>query len=186
MEEKASLKDRLIKKMKSNKKFEIGVYVALILVAVIVYATTLNSRKNSDGTAEVSSISTGLDETSVEARLESVLSKIRGAGTVKVMITYETGTQIVPAMSENKQSSSGGSSNTESESKEPATVSKNGSNEPIVLTEVQPKIRGVIVIAEGASDISVRMDLMKAVETVLGIENSYIEVFEMGFYNNNQ
>ena len=65
------------------------------------------------------------------------------------------------------------------ESSSPATISKNGGNEPIVLTEVQPLVRGVIVVAEGAEDIAVKLNLQYAVKTVLGIDDDCIEVFEM-------
>ena len=40
-------------------------------------------------------------------------------------------------------------------------------------------MRGVIVIAEGAADVSVRVKLSNAVMTVLGISADRIEVFEM-------
>ena len=65
------------------------------------------------------------------------------------------------------------------ESSRPVTVSQGGGNEALVLTEKQPIVRGVIVIAEGAADIAVRINLQNAVRTVLGIELSCIEVFEM-------
>ena len=46
--------------------------------------------------------------------------------------------------------------------------------------EKMPQVRGVIVVAEGAGDISVRMKLQSAVQAVLGVEASGIEVLEMG------
>ena len=48
-----------------------------------------------------------------------------------------------------------------------------------MLTEVQPLVRGVIVVAEGAEDIAVKLNLQYAVKTVLGIDDDCIEVFEM-------
>ena len=54
-----------------------------------------------------------------------------------------------------------------------------GGESPIILTERMPKIRGVIVIAEGAADISVRFSLAAAVSTVLGIDENSVEVFAM-------
>ena len=65
------------------------------------------------------------------------------------------------------------------ESSEPATVSAGGSDEPIVLMEKQPVVRGVIVVAEGAADIRVKLDLQRAVKAVLDIPLSQIEVFEL-------
>ena len=122
-----------------------------------------------------------------ERRLESILSTIQGAGRVQVMILYETGTQIVPAMNVDSQSSSSKSSSgsagetvtdSRSESQKPVTNSQSG-GETVVLTEMQPEIRGVIISAEGAADISVRISLQRAAETVLGIKAELVEVFVM-------
>ena len=115
-----------------------------------------------------------------------MLSCIRGAGRVDVMITYDSGPEIVPAMSTNVNStgsetsegSRSSSSQQSTESTEPATVSGSGGNEPIVLKEIEPVVRGVIVVAEGAADIEVRLDLQRAVRAVLDIPLSRIEVFE--------
>ena len=60
------------------------------------------------------------------------------------------------------------------------TVYQNGENEAVVLMERQPTVRGVIVVAQGAADISVRMKLQSAVQAVLGVEASRVEVLEMG------
>ena len=102
------------------------------------------------------------------------------------MITYDSGPEIVPAMSTNVNStgsetsegSRSSSSQQSTESTEPATVSGSGGNEPIVLKEIEPVVRGVIVVAEGAADIEVRLDLQRAVRAVLDIPLSRIEVFE--------
>ena len=40
-------------------------------------------------------------------------------------------------------------------------------------------VRGVIVVAEGASDIRVRVELQTAVMTVLGVELDAVSVFSM-------
>ena len=123
----------------------------------------------------------------LESRLEGILGTIRGAGKVRVMITYDTSSRLVPAMSTDVQSgttentSTGGQSvsETRTESSRPATISGSGGTETIVLTEIEPTVRGVIVIAEGAADVSVRVKLSNAVMTVLGISADRIEVFEM-------
>lgn len=174
----------LIVKIKTNRKLEFTIYAVLIgLVLILYFSSFVQSEETNHLSSERSANASVSSEQEVEARLEKILSSIRGAGEVKVMITYETGPEIVPAMSVDKQtnSSSNGSGTTESEteSSEPATITQSGGNQPIVLTERQPTIRGVIVIAEGAADIAVQMDLQIAVQTVLGVSASCIEVFEM-------
>jgi len=176
---------KLIAKMKTDRKFEFMVYGGLVLVVLLLYFTSTHRQDTfSAETAATSSYYTrSFSEQEVEERLEQTLSTIRGAGRVEVMITYETGPEIVPAMNievqENSAQNGSGMTESLSESSKPATVSQSGTNEPIVLTERQPTIRGVIVIAEGAADISVQMDLERAAKTVLNIPLNCIEVFEM-------
>lgn len=178
--------DTLIAKIKGNKKLEIAIYVALGLAAVLIYVSTIipkSPEEPKDNDVVVSEVSVST-ESGLEERLAKTLSGIKGVGRVEVMITYETTSRLVPAMStDTQQNSSSGSDGSESqtntESSSPATISKNGGNEPIVLTEVQPLVRGVIVVAEGAEDIAVKLNLQYAVKTVLGIDDDCIEVFEM-------
>ncbi len=184
----SKLLGKLTERMKKDKRFELCVYGALVLLGVLIYVATTGPQSVDTKPAVQEDADTMYSsERETEERLKNVLSCIRGAGEVEVMITYDTGTQIVPAMSTDTQtcvtqsSSSGSESLTENrtESSRPATISQSGGNEAIVLTEKQPVVRGVIVIAEGAADISVRMNLQNAVRTVLGVDLSCIEVFEM-------
>ena len=177
---------KLVAKMKTNKRFEITVYVVLIGLAILVYflaASPGGKEKNtSDATSDATEqVSVGPQE--LETRLSKVLSNMQGAGKVEVMITYESGSEIVPAMNVDRQTSTetsdDGSKSTQNESSTPATISGGSNNELIVLTELEPKIRGVIVVAEGADDYKVKMNLQYAVQTVLGVKANCIEIFSM-------
>ena len=53
-------------------------------------------------------------------------------------------------------------------------VTKNGS--PVVLWTNPPKIVGVVVVATGANNVGVRLNLLHAVETVLGDQNVPIQI----------
>ncbi len=183
---KGGLLSRFSKKLRENKKLELLVYGLIILAVLLLYLSTLLPGKQSGAQPDpvtLGSAATGQQD--VEARLQEVLSSIRGAGQVEVMITYETGPELVPAMStdvnSNTSETTGGSGSTSSqrtESSRPATVSGSDGTQPIVLTEKQPEVRGVIVVAEGAADIMVMLDLQRAVQTVLNVPASCIEVFE--------
>lgn len=179
----------LAKKLKGNKKLELAVYVGLGLLIVALYLSTLLPKDSVKDTASKAASATQAagTEREVERRLEEVLSSISGAGRVTVMITYETGPELVTAMNTDtntnrSESSDGGkqsSSEQKTQSQKPATVNGNGGTEPIVITEKQPAVRGVLVVAEGAGDIAVKLALQRAVETVLNVPASSIEVFEM-------
>lgn len=116
-----------------------------------------------------------------ETRLAQVLSQIDGAGQVQVMITYASGPEIVPASvsqinTSRQQTGEESSSQTSSSRSEPASSSSEGT---VVLKELSPQIKGVVVIAQGADNISVKMDLLQATVTVLQIEPEQVDVFTM-------
>ena len=49
----------------------------------------------------------------------------------------------------------------------------------MIIREDQPEVRGVIVVAQGAGDIGVRMDLLHAVTTLLGVDADKVEILKM-------
>lgn len=126
------------------------------------------------------------EELGLEERLSQVLGQIRGAGQVQVLITYETGEEKVTAtVSTTDESISGGGEGTSSSQKretvQPATLTTGEGQQAIVLYEKEPQIRGVLVVAEGAGDPTVRLNLQRAVMAVTGVSLNRIEVFEMGY-----
>lgn len=174
----------LIKKVKKSSIFtkiksvrNIGIYCVIALALVI--ALVVNGVGAGSGRDVVSS--TDIEDT--EERLASVLNKIAGVGDVKVMISYEGGMKKVIAydvVSSNDKTTTG-DKNTEyiSENRSPVTVSVSGASSPLVLQELKPEITGVIVVAEGASNLKVKLDLTSAVKTVLNISSEKVEVFTM-------
>lgn len=185
-----TLAARLSKIFKGGKKMELLLYGAVILIVLVLYVVGLRrDRAKNSPTAESAQTSTAaaITETGIEEKLASVLSCIRGAGRVEVMVTYESSTELVHAMttstnnnaSESSDGSKTNSSSQTTESTQPATVTGANGDTPIVLMEKQPVVRGVIVVAEEAADIRVKLDLQRAVQTVLNIPLSKIEVFEL-------
>lgn len=176
---KKSIIDGFIQKMRSNRKLELTVYMSIIVLALIIFVSTggiscgMNADKANDSVSETTSKAP--NEKELEVRLSEILTKINGAGRVKVMITYDNTTEIVTAEDQNRTNGDGGSS----EEVSPATVSYGGNEEPIILTELMPRIRGVIVVADGATNIKVKVDLQTAVQTVLGVSLDRISVFAM-------
>lgn len=165
-----------------NKYVKYGIYALAALIALALFLTPRSAASRGKSKSADAAINKNNAQTAreipaerLEARLAETLSEIRGAGRVAVMITYDNTSEIVCA-TENE--SSNGETGSSAHSR-PAKVSGSGGENPIILTEVQPKIRGVIVIAEGSANFSVKNDLISAVSTVLGIEKSKVEVFQM-------
>ena len=175
---------KFIARLRDDKRLELTVYASIFAAAFIIFVTAggiscdgKDARTHIDAQpiSVVEAENRFRSERETEEELESILSGISGAGKVKVMIMFESTSELVPALE--LQNSSGASG--ESSGSSPAKASRDGSEEPIVLTELCPKVRGVIVIAEGASDIRVKTDLTEAVRALLGVEAGQIGVFTM-------
>ena len=82
---------------------------------------------------------------SLERRMEAVLSCVRGAGEVRVLVNR----------TEEAAAFSGADS---------------GENAPVT---------GVLVVAAGAEDLRVRLELQQAVQALLGVEAEQIEILSM-------
>ena len=183
--EKKAAARGLLAKIKSNRKLELLAYAAVVLLAVGLYFSSSCAPAPAQPQQTVQEQSPADD---LEKRLITVLTQIRGAGRVEVLITYETSGEIVPAtVSQTDESISAGADGLGARSEQlreltqPATVTSGGVQSPIVLVEKEPTVRGVIVVAQGASDPMVRFDLQRAVKVVTGVPISCIEVFEMNW-----
>lgn len=162
----------LAEALEKNKKLRTILYAVLIILALAIFLTSglfgggKNTNKSSGRTEEeqTGEFSNTEEARMLEARLEDILSQMQNAGQVRVMVTFDNAQEKVIAADEQKSSGSSGIS----EASRPVKTSGSGGESPIILTERMPKIRGVIVIAEGAADISVRFSLAAAVSTVLG------------------
>lgn len=162
--------EKIIEKIHKNKKLEYVLYVFIVLLVILIYFGGISS-KTSEEPKVVPTQSCTLEE-----KLINTLSKIKGAGKVDVMISYSTTAEKIPALDVDTQTSEQG---TNSQSQNPVTAKNNGSDELVVLMEVEPKIRGAIIVAEGASDVGVRLDLQRAAQTALDLPASKVEVFSM-------
>ncbi|MBC7766118.1 MAG: stage III sporulation protein AG [Hyphomonadaceae bacterium] len=118
-------------------------------------------------------------------RLESILSQIKGAGQVSVMVHLIGGKEIVTAsdlkkgetVTEEKDSGGGLRKVTQTDT-EQKVVMTGSQAAPVVVKELEPMVQGVIVLSDGASDPAVKEALHEAAKTVLGIPAYKVQVFE--------
>ena len=184
--------ERIKARVKKNPGLAYAGYVTIGVIAVLFYLLGSHldcSGAKQESTPAIEAGARAAERDTLERRLIEVLSKIRGAGRVDVLVTYETNGEIVTATVRQTDedvkdaNGTGGSetSRTVREVTEPATVETQNGHTPIVLYEKEPLVRGVIVVAEGAADFSVREKLQAAVHAATGIPVARIEVFEMTY-----
>ena len=168
--------------MKSLKEFwsklkgvrHIEIYIAMLLgiVVCVCYFAFFVDKEDVDinspnTTQEYSSSEEYVDY--LENKLSNVLSKISGVGEVSVPITLESGFSYEYATdTETTTGSNGNTSNLET------TIIID--NEPIVVKEIYPVIKGVVIVAKGSEDFSIKMDILEAVTTILEIDESDITI----------
>lgn len=177
-------------KLDVKKKIQ---YLAILLIIIVILVIYFSSgslvsikQENTAPAATQEAPSTSMAD-SIEEKLAATLSQIEGAGDVEVMITYESTSEIVPAFSVDRQTTTitdnreNGTSttNTENSQSEVVTLGDGSVSRALVLKEISPKIRGVIVVAEGADDITVRMNLLRAVQTLLNVGPRQVDVYKM-------
>lgn len=182
---------------KGNNKKEILnflISLVIILAMLLFFYNTIFREKETDRknasfvngdinkTTEYNEKETVLEND--EERLEYILSKINGVGEVHVMVTYETGREIVPAVdiqeniqTKEQKSQDGQVTHDTSKDSTQNIVTVNDSD-LLVLKEIRPKVKGVIIVAEGADNLVIKNDIINATSAVFDILVDKIVVFE--------
>ena len=158
--------EKLVSLLKSNRKVQIGLAILFALVLIVVYFSFLRTPQETDEQQPAAVTSTEQYAASLEAKLEDLLSTVKGAGEVSVAITLENGFEYVYATEESVRETSSGTQTTTS------VVLVNG--EPVLTQEIFPTIKGVLVTASGADDISVKMSLMSAIGSAIEVSSENI------------
>jgi len=181
-----------------DKRTIINIAGALILgIILLVMSSSIFKPSSSKSTASDyagSAVPSAMNSESeytdqLEKRLEEALSLIEGAGKVKVMLTLAYGRVIDVAEDKTANESitkdtgtQGGERTTQTNNVDSRTIiltGRDGVSAPLVIREAQPKIEGVIIIAEGGDNIFVKQALTNAAEAVLGLDMSKIHISKM-------
>lgn len=156
--------DKFIKN--KNNKY---IYI-IIIIGVVVMILSAGIKKKPDIQQSVTN-----DSYSEEKRLETIISDIKGAGAVSVMITYYESVEKDFAY-DVKSSRSAKDSGASTENIDKQAVKNSG--EPIVVKEVYPDVKGVVITAEGAGMPAVKNNISEAVQSALGVAPHKISIFE--------
>ena len=158
---------KLKEKLKISNKSQYFLIIALVILAVFILIGNFNIDNESKG--EVSLIESYVN--GLESKLSATLKKVNGAGEVSVIITVESGmetvlaTKVTTTVTENK-----------TETVE-TPILVNGKT--VVLKELYPKVKGVLIVAEGASNLQVLSKLQQATLSLLDININQIEILTM-------
>lgn len=175
----------VLRKFKNVKHIEIIVCIIFVSLLLLIYScgykknSTTTSSEMTINTGELAFTSSSVYAKEIEEKLTKVISSLAGVTSASVMVSIASGSEIVIANSieEEKIYSSNGQSENVTTIKTPIIVTENGTSKPIILMEVLPKIEGVVVVAGGADDVKVKLNIYRAVEAIISISSENIQVF---------
>lgn len=121
-------------------------------------------------------------------QLEQFLQTMDGVGTAKVYITMHSSAEIIVERNspyskrteeEREQERTRVVGETENESEVVLTRQEDGSETPIIVKEIVPTVRGVVVAAQGADNERIKKEITALVMALFGIEEHKIRVVKL-------
>lgn len=110
-------------------------------------------------------------------RLSQMLSQVKGAGEVRVIAAYPSSNEKMPSYDVKEETNKNEQNGIRAEL---STVDKQLSgNSPFILAELYPKPTGVIILAQGADNVEIKAQLIRAAMAFFDIEMNKIEVMTM-------
>ena len=146
---------------------------AAVLILLLLGTVTGGGRSASYEKTELAEDASEIEK-SLERRLEALIGRIDGAGSVSVMVTLDRTSQTLYEKDEKTDRKT--ADGTENSSAETETVLAGSSKSPILTGTVQPKVRGAAVVCSGASDPVVREKVANTVAKALNIGISKVYV----------
>ena len=151
----------------------------LIGMALILLSQFWPEQKPTAAKNEQKTITTEEYITQTETKLGTLVGGIAGAGECKVMVTLENGVEYVYAsenkVNTNREEDSGTNSSKLSQKDDSEQniiiVDTENGKEGLLVTEIQPTVRGVVVVCEGGDKEDVRQRITQAVTTALNISS---------------
>lgn len=172
MSEKTSFLTKLKTKISfKNKNIIISFVVILVCVLALMFCGTLgqkNSSEQEQSSAEKTNETCSALEyaNQVGANLCEIINNVKGLSNAKVVVVVES-SPIVNYLTDKNQDG------------EAIVYIKNGSKyEPAVVSQFLPKITGILVVANGISNLEVKYNLLNAISAVYNVDISSIEILE--------
>ncbi|MFU0833314.1 MAG: Stage III sporulation protein AG [Oscillospiraceae bacterium] len=161
----------------------------VIGIALIFLSSFLEGGENTEPKLDLSQDSYTAEEyeTHLEQELTDLITKIQGVGNASVMVTLERTKEAVYAKEEKvsgqttKDQSNGSMRNETDQSNETTYIlvkDANGSEKALSVTEIQPIVKGVVVVCDGGSSPAVQQNVIDAVTTALDISSARVCVIK--------
>ena len=158
-----------IKALKEKAGLWIGKYKYLALILLVGVGLMLIPGSKKEDKATGQNIQSPVQTSSLTEDLEDILSNIKGAGRVQVMLTIKSSEQTVYQM------------DTPATDRQDTVIitGDDRSQSGLVQQIISPTYRGAIVLCQGADSANVCLAIKEAVSKVTGLDASQISVLKM-------
>lgn len=151
-------------------------YRYVVLVLVIGIALMLIPGGKNEEQQTVVSVAAGVEFEDPTQELTQILSQIRGAGKVQILLTKNAGERTVYQTDQDSSASDGNNS----VRLETVIVTDSDRMEQGLIQQIlAPEYRGAIIVCQGADDAAVRLAIVEAVSDVTGLGADRISVLKM-------
>lgn len=147
----------------------IGKYKYLVLILLVGVGLMLIPSTKKEKVATVQNVVIPVQTASMTEELEEILSNIKGAGRVQVMLTIKSSEQTVYQ------------TDTPATDRQDTVIitGDDRSQSGLVQQIISPTYRGAIVLCQGADSANVCLAIKEAVSKVTGLDASQISVLKM-------
>lgn len=150
------------------KKYRYAVMIVLLGVVLMC----LPSGKKDTQVPTATSTSEETVQSGLEESLAAILSQIKGAGKVEVLLTEAKGAETLYQ--------SDGDTGTDTDRQDTVIISDADRAQSGLVRQVNPpSYQGAIVVCQGADSASVRLAIVEAVSSVTGLGADHITVLKM-------
>ena len=145
----------------------------IILIGIILMLIPQNSFKTSNNDE---TISNSEGSVSLSCQLEEILSAVKGAGRVEVILTEASTERFIYQTNEDRLSDSG---RTETKSETVLITGESREQSGLITTVIPPVYLGAVVVCDGADDPAVKLAVVDAVSKATGLGSDKIAVLKM-------
>jgi len=170
-------------KEKNKKTLIIFGLIAGIGLILLSFVTANGNNKNSSGNINIKNDLSRIDTISYiaeqELKLCEILKKIDGVSEPFVMITLDSSSEYIYASKQSiKESVSKDGNTTQKDIQKDIILyeDEKKAKSPILVKEIQPKIKGVAVVCKGISGADMQLKIINLVSTVLNLPTNKVYV----------
>lgn len=143
-------------------------FVVLILLAGLLLMTLPQRQESNPLTAPVETVT----EESLEAELAWILSRIRGAGKVEVLLTENAGAETLYQTDINEGN--------DTLREDTVVVSDSQRDEKGLIRQIiPPRYLGAVIVCQGGDNPGVKLQILDAVTKATGLKSNQISVLKM-------